>query len=340
MPKPRYPMQPYPTSWYRIASSTDVPEGVIHRVHYFDRELIIFRDQEGAAHVADAHCPHMGANIGVGGRIEDGTIVCPFHTWRFAPDGRCVHIPYAEKIPTQARLRKYPVQEVNGIIAVFYDELNRQPEWTVPEMECMNSDEEWMGPRVRGWKVRTHVQEIFDNAADAAHQKTLHAALEYVTASAEFEGPFYRGEFHGTYYAGEGLPVDEAYAVNRSLQAGLGFSLMRSTIDYAGFKVERAVMLAVTPIDEEHVDYFSYQYTLNAHGDEVTAPAHEIISNEWEKALIEDIPIFENKVFRSLPSRAQYNGGQAPAYLCEGEGDMARLRNWARQFYTEENCAV
>ncbi|RJL35919.1 Rieske 2Fe-2S domain-containing protein [Bailinhaonella thermotolerans] len=339
MPNRRYPMQPYPTSWYRVADAAEVTEGAIHRVHYFGRDMILWRDKEGTAHAADAYCPHMGANLGVGGRIEDDTVVCPFHTWRFTADGACVHIPYSDKIPSQARLRTFPVQEVNGVVAVFYDERGERPAWTVPELDSMGPGQDWIGPRVRGWKVRTHVQEIFDNAADSAHQKTLHAALEYVTASAEFDGPYYRGEFHGTYDAGEGLPEAQAYARNRSLQAGLGFSLMRSTIDYAGYQVERSVMLSVTPIDEEHVHYLSYQYTLDA-GDELTPAVHEMISDQWEKALLEDIPIFENKVFRSLPSRARYNGGEAPAFLCEGEGDIARLRNWARQFYTEEQCAV
>ena len=94
MPKPRYPMQPYPTSWYRIASSSDVVEGALHRVHYFGRDLIIFRDEEGTAHVADAHCPHMGAHVGYGGVVDGDCIRCPFHAWAFATDGHCVDVPY------------------------------------------------------------------------------------------------------------------------------------------------------------------------------------------------------------------------------------------------------
>lgn len=57
----------------------------------------MFRGQEGQAHVLNAYCPHLGANLAVGGRVVGNCIECPFHGWRFeGSDGKCVKIPYAE----------------------------------------------------------------------------------------------------------------------------------------------------------------------------------------------------------------------------------------------------
>lgn len=59
---------------------------------------MVFRGQEGKASVLDAYCPHLGANLAVGGRVVGNCIECPFHGWQFrGDDGKCVKIPYAEK---------------------------------------------------------------------------------------------------------------------------------------------------------------------------------------------------------------------------------------------------
>lgn len=58
----------------------------------------MFRVENGKVHVVDAYCPHLGANLAVGGRVLGGCIECPFHGWQFqGSDGKCVKIPYAEK---------------------------------------------------------------------------------------------------------------------------------------------------------------------------------------------------------------------------------------------------
>ena len=47
----------------------------------------------------DAYCPHLGANLAVGGRVVEDDIQCPFHLWTFSgQDGQCVDIPYAEMV--------------------------------------------------------------------------------------------------------------------------------------------------------------------------------------------------------------------------------------------------
>ncbi len=62
------------------------------------QQVAVFRGQDGKAYVVDAYCPHLGANLAVGGRVVGGCIECPFHGWQFrGADGKCVKIPYADK---------------------------------------------------------------------------------------------------------------------------------------------------------------------------------------------------------------------------------------------------
>ena len=75
----RFPFPDNPTGWYRVAFTDDLRVDEIQTLSFFGRELIAFRSADGAPHVMDAHCPHLGAHLGVGGAVRDGNVVCPFH---------------------------------------------------------------------------------------------------------------------------------------------------------------------------------------------------------------------------------------------------------------------
>ena len=55
------------------------------------------------------------ADLSVGGRVVGNTVACPFHNWQFAGDGRCVKIPYCDKIPKKAATRAWPVCERDDV---------------------------------------------------------------------------------------------------------------------------------------------------------------------------------------------------------------------------------
>src|SRR5689334_5029083 len=86
----------YPNGWFAVAYSDELTADSVIPVQAFGRSLVLFRDGGGAARLLNAHCPHLGAHLGFGGRVEDGCIRCPFHHWRFDGTGECVEIPYAK----------------------------------------------------------------------------------------------------------------------------------------------------------------------------------------------------------------------------------------------------
>ena len=43
------------------------------------RLQVVFRGDDKKACTLDASCPHLGANLGVGGVVKDNCVVCPFH---------------------------------------------------------------------------------------------------------------------------------------------------------------------------------------------------------------------------------------------------------------------
>src|SRR5262245_6373425 len=116
----RFPLPAFPSGWFRVAWSDELAPGAVVPLRWFGRDLVAVRDHDGVARLYDAHCPHLGAHLGHGGCLVDGVLRCPFHGWRFASDGSCVHVPYADKIPPRARLRAWTVREVNGAVLAYH----------------------------------------------------------------------------------------------------------------------------------------------------------------------------------------------------------------------------
>jgi len=64
-----------------VCQVNDLVEGFGHTVYVDDRPIALFL-VEGRYYAIDDTCPHMGASLG-SGFVENGTVTCPWHFWRF-----------------------------------------------------------------------------------------------------------------------------------------------------------------------------------------------------------------------------------------------------------------
>ena len=65
---PRFPFSSFPSGWFRVASSNQLAPGDVVPLHYFGRDLVLFRSQSGRLHLLDALCPHLGAHLAYEGQ--------------------------------------------------------------------------------------------------------------------------------------------------------------------------------------------------------------------------------------------------------------------------------
>ncbi|HLX06366.1 MAG TPA: Rieske 2Fe-2S domain-containing protein [Thermoanaerobaculia bacterium] len=107
----------YPASWYLFCESRQLRREPFSR-NVLGRRLVAFRTAGGRVAVMDAHCAHLGADLGHG-RVVGETIECPFHQWRYRPDGVCAAVPNLDRAPAFARLRTYPAVERHGYLFFF-----------------------------------------------------------------------------------------------------------------------------------------------------------------------------------------------------------------------------
>ena len=312
----RFPqIAPFPNGWFQVAYSDELPQRGVVPLQYFGQHLVLFRDTDGRANVLDAFCPHLGAHLGHGGVVEDdGCIRCPFHAWKFDGHGQCREIPYAEKIPSQAKLAAWPVQEVNGLIMVWHHVAGGPPLWTLPELPEYESPA-WTDYHRSRWKVRSHNQEMGENSVDSAHFKYVHGTPQQPQTRAQIDGHMFMVRSPVQYTTPTGAVEGQIASDNY----GFGYG----TVRFTGI-VETLLVSSVTPIDGEYVDVrFSFK-TKKLASDEATSGVSRAFIAEIERQLGQDIPIWENKIMKS------------PPVLCDGDGPIGLFRRWSKQFYMEQ----
>ena len=64
-----------------VGGVEDFELGVGQAVPVDGRMVAVFREADGW-HAIDDLCPHMGASLAEG-HLEDGSVTCPWHAWRF-----------------------------------------------------------------------------------------------------------------------------------------------------------------------------------------------------------------------------------------------------------------
>ncbi|XP_077987185.1 cholesterol 7-desaturase nvd-like [Glandiceps talaboti] len=167
----------YPNGWFRLLDSWQLKIGEAKHVTVLGEHVVAFRGESGKAFVIDAYCPHMGANLGIGGRILGDCLECPFHGWAFrGEDGKCVSIPYAEKVPDFAKVKSWTSMERNGLIYIWFDAEGRAPSWEPPIIEEVDNGK-WSFRGYSEHHINSHVEEVPENGSDVSHLHYLHGPI-------------------------------------------------------------------------------------------------------------------------------------------------------------------
>ncbi|HEY7776416.1 MAG TPA: Rieske 2Fe-2S domain-containing protein, partial [Kineobactrum sp.] len=325
--------------WHVVRFSRELAAGEVQRLHYFNRDLVLFRGESGAAAIVDAHCPHLGAHLASdGGRLIGDAIACPFHGWTFAGDGECVSIPYASKIPDRARyaLRGWPVLEKNGFISLWYDPDNNPPEDYLPDISVWGPAK-WGDWHFNRSRIRAQPCDVIENIVDIAHFPHVHGGE--VRA---FENRF--GERTVTQISTversanaqmvipPNLPFDlqamSQQAVEQRADAWSDATYHGPAIMYYYTEVRSEAMSFSswwvnyhTPVNDEEVDLCSAVILNSLTDDPLPAEFVELYAQTAHAAFGQDVEIWKDKVYRADP------------ILCDGDGPINKLRRWYEQFY-------
>ena len=304
----------FPRGWFMVAFSDELPVGGVLKMNYFGQAQVAYRGEDSLVRIKDGYCPHMGAHLGAGGKVEGNSIRCPFHAWVFdGESGACTEIPYCDREPPKkAVLGTWTSVERNGMVFVWYDPEGGEPEFDVPVIPPGNGGDEWSPWFHSVMRIKTHSREIVENVVDIGHFQPVHGT-HVEKFDNEFIGERAVQRSSGTAYPRGGgkdrFEVDATYY-------GPGFQLS----DFQGY-LNAYLVNAHTMIDANTLD-LRFGVSLRKRDDieDLEAFGKAYVDN-LTTGFLEDVEIWENKVFREVP------------VLCAGDGPIMKLRKWYHQFY-------
>ena len=246
---PAWPSALY-THWYAVARA-DRLRGKPLPVTLLDRHFVLARGPDRDAYALEDRCPHRQVALSAG-CLRQGQLQCPYHGWRFDPDGQLSALPGHDPAQPLPRIRvpSFPVREHDGLLWLRPSAQGRE---ALPAL----ASELDPGQRRFLWQAqwRGHVLEVMENFLDALHTHYVHAGWlrrdsqrrpQQVVLS--IDGERVRADYHGQ---GEQSGLVYRLFESRRLGESAHFQLPGSSrlqYDYAdGARV--CVSLHFSPVD-------------------------------------------------------------------------------------------
>lgn len=266
--------------WYPVARSVDVMSAPVS-AKLLGRNLVVWRDGNGTVSALPDRCTHREAKLSLG-YAKDNCLVCPYHGWEFAEDGKCVRVPSATEgvpVPPKAHIEAFGCEDRYGLIWVCIGE----PKATIPDMPWDNDPKfRRLNTPVDVWKCSA--TRMVDNFLDITHfpfvhvesfgraQETSVPKVELGPLDDHFFGYSYEVNANnasvGTIASGQSSGV-----VHRKMSSGFNLPLIcRSTIEY-DTGLSHILLLVSTPID----DVTSYFTLVVWRSDDFAIPSDEVL---------------------------------------------------------------
>lgn len=326
---------PYPEGWYFVASRQQILKAKLVQKTWMGQSIVIWCDDNGRICVAEAFCPHLGADLGpdAGGRVCGGRLVCPFHGYEFDATGQCIATPYA-KPPKAARLRTFETHEVVDLIFAWWGIEGREPQWRLPAGAPAQSG--WTNLEISTVRFPGHPQETTENSVDLGHLRYVHGygSVKRIGRAA-VDGPRLesRFDFRRTRKIGGIAKLTFNVSAN-TLVYGLGYSYVEIREHSIGMDLRLWVL--ATPVDGTLIDL-----SLVSQVREIRRPKrwvaglgflpvrlrapimNKIIAAFQLQDVRQDVVIWSRKRYEPRP------------LLCRSDGEIIRYRRYCAQFYPD-----
>ena len=157
--------------WYVACRSKELKKKPV-AITILEKHLVLFRGPDDRAAALEDSCLHRGAALS-GGTASRGTLMCPYHGWRYATDGRVAQIPSMPEgcaVPPHLRTISYPSFEQDGFVWVC---LSDSPATKAPRRFPL-LDTPAVTTFVMKTPFRAPVEDCLENFLDCPHATTVH----------------------------------------------------------------------------------------------------------------------------------------------------------------------
>jgi nitrite reductase/ring-hydroxylating ferredoxin subunit len=295
--------------------SPQLKPGQVEGVHYFGRDMVLYRTESGRAGLTDPICPHLGANLALG-EVRGENLVCGMHGFEFGCDGQCVKLAYGTQPPAKARIATYPVQEIDGFIYGYYSPDGSPPTWKVEPLDWQG----WTSLRHKRLEFEGHPQEITENSVDIGHFNAVHHYTASIEQNAVTDGEKLTAAYRVVRpWFGKNRPWPTFEVKFRVLAHGLGYSVVHPDVQRTPIKIR--YFINATPVDgvRTHLNIAAAIRKIGVPGLDwiIRAAVLEGLRHD----VSQDIPFWHSKRHIEKP------------LLAEGDGPIGIYRRWCKQFY-------
>jgi vanillate O-demethylase monooxygenase subunit len=166
--------------WHPVLPASALADGLPKAAELLETPLVIAR-LNGELVAMDDLCRHFQARLSLGEIREIAghgeCLMCPYHGWTYAADGRCVDIPQlaeGREIPSSTRVPSYPVVERYGLIWVC---LADEPHHDVPALPDLDNPAFLTGPLRTYAPWSASAPRVIMAALDDTHGPWVHEGL-------------------------------------------------------------------------------------------------------------------------------------------------------------------
>ena len=197
-------------------------------------------------------CAHRGTALSLGW-IEDDSLRCAYHGWKYGPDGTCTEIPsrFGTRIPPRARLTRYRAAEAAGLIWVCLG----RPRHPLPEFPH-RTDPAFRIVEVPSYDWNCSMPRRIENYVDFAHFAWVHDGVLGDRSQPEVPD-------HGIERAGHELRFDHPHMAEppdsgKNKGLGSGGGPVDVQIDYRLFMPNTILLDQRIPaLDQRYLLFFS-----------------------------------------------------------------------------------
>lgn len=303
--------------WHVVAYAPDLQEGKPIAVRLLEEDIVLWRVGEKILAWRDL-CVHRGTRLSLG-KIENDTLICPYHGWTYNQEGRCIHFPAHPKQtpPEKARAKVYQAREqYNWIWVTLGDPAFDVP--TFPQWDDSSFHKIHCGP----YMYKAGGPRAIENFLDVTHFPFVHGGYLGDPAYPEVNDYEVMVDEHGVTAkdisvwqpdpdgTGQGARVSYTYKVVRPLSA----HFIKSS---GGPRF--AMFFTVTPVAQDNS--IAWAYVALDYGnlqDEEVRQFQDLIT-------LQDVPIVESQRPELLPLDLQ-----AELHL-RSDRTAVEYRKWLRQ---------
>lgn len=310
----RFPFTDFPSGWYVVGLSSELPRGAVKTIRYFDRELVMYRTESGRFCVTEPYCPHLGGHLGQA-KVEGENLQCGFHGWKFeGATGKCVRA-YGKNVP-KAGIETWHALDRNETLIVWFDAAGKAPEWEPPAIDFNG----WTPFKFRRLEFASHPQETSENSVDFGHFTQVHAfSRAWVVKDAVVDGPLLKASYGVTKQVFPGVSKIGLDALFHVEVHGLGYSYVQGEVP--ALKLKYRHLILSSPIREGRIHMRLGTSIQRYRNPAVNEVMHRMAFRGLVTEVEADMPIWEAKRYVERP------------VLAQGDGPIHKYRKWAKQFY-------